>query len=259
MKVITSPLLSNAPGVAHAFFSRRGGVSSGLYASLNIGLGSKDDPSAVRENRRLAADHFGAGPDALLTCFQIHSARALIADRPWRDDDDLEADGVVTKVPGLICGALAADCAPVLLADAGARVVGACHAGWKGALTGIVAATVEQMITLGADPSRMVAAVGPCIGPASYEVGLEFEERFILAADENTAFFTPGRTPDKRQFDLPAFVLARLAAAGVGNCEWVGRDTCAEEDHFFSNRRAVHRGEGDYGRLLSAILLTNPA
>ena len=259
MKVVASPLLSDVPGVAHAFFTRQGGVSSGLYASLNIGLGSRDNPSAVRENRRLAADHFGAGPDALLTCFQIHSARALIADRPWRDDDNLEADGVVTKVPGLICGALAADCAPVLLADPAARVVAACHAGWKGALTGIVAATVDQMTTLGADPARMVAAIGPCIGPKSYEVGLEFEERFILAADENTRFFTPGKSPDKRQFDLPAFVLGRLAAAGVAAREWVGHDTCAEEDDFFSNRRAVHRGEGDYGRLLSAILLTNPA
>jgi len=154
-----------------------------------------------------------------------------------------------------VCGALAADCAPVLLADPQGRVVAACHAGWKGALTGVVEATVAQMEALGARRERLCAAVGPCIGPASYEVGLEFLERFVAQDAANERFFAPGVTGDKRMFDLPAFVLGRLRAAGVPTCEWVGRDTCAEESDFFSNRRAFKRGEGDYGRLLSAIAL----
>lgn len=255
MRVITSALLDDVDGVAHAFFTRHGGVSSGIYSSLNIGLGSNDDLGAVRENRRIAADYFGAGPDELLTCFQIHSATALIADRPWGEARE-EADGVVTKVPGLVCGALAADCAPVLMADPQARVVAACHAGWKGALGGIVASTVEQMEQLGASAERIIAAVGPCIGPASYEVGLDFLERFEAADADNTQFFSQGVTHDRRQFDLPAFVLARLKAAGVSLAHWTGQDTYADED-FYSNRRALHRREPDYGRLLSAILLTS--
>lgn len=254
MNVVTSPLLLAIPGVRHAFFTRHGGVSTGLYESLNVGKGSKDDPAAVAENRRRAAAHFALAPERLLTCHQVHSARALIADRPWGEAPQ-EGDGVATARPGLICGALAADCAPVLIADPSARIVGACHAGWKGALTGIVGATVEAMQRLGARPAHMIAAVGPCIGPASYEVGLEFEERFILASDGAERFFAPGASPDKRMFDLPAYVLDRLRLAGVGAREWTGHDTCADED-FFSNRRAFRRGEGDYGRLLSAIVVT---
>ncbi|MBW0151938.1 MAG: peptidoglycan editing factor PgeF, partial [Phenylobacterium sp.] len=179
---------------------------------------------------------------------------AEIAERPWGAARP-EADGVVTSTPGLICGALAADCAPILLADPESRVVAAAHAGWKGALSGVVADTVAQMERLGARRDRILAAVGPCIGPASYEVGLEFLDRFVETDPDNARFFSPGASPDKRQFDLPAFVLAQLAAAGVDQREWIGRDTCAEPDHFFSNRRAFQRGEGDYGRLLSAIVL----
>jgi YfiH family protein len=252
LPVITSPLLDVA-GVRHAFFTRQGGVSAGIYASLNVGLGSNDDPDAVRENRRLAAAHFGA--DEVVTAYQVHSASALVADGPWPAGPP-QADGVVSATPGVVCGALAADCAPVLICDPQARVVAAAHAGWKGALTGVVEAAVARMVSLGADRNRLRAAVGPCIGPQSYEVGVEFLERFTHFDAAYGRFFTAGISAEKRMFDLPAFVLRRLKAAGVETCEWVGRDTCAEPDHFFSNRRAFKLGEPDYGRLLSAIVLT---
>lgn len=254
LPVVQSPLLAQVAGVRHAFFTRKGGVSTGIYDSLNVGRGSRDEADDVAENRRRAAGWFGLPAQALNTCYQIHSAIAVRALEPWGDARP-EADGVVADQPGLICGALSADCAPVLIADAEARVVAACHAGWQGALSGIVAATIEQMVALGADPARMVAAVGPCIGPASYEVGLEFLDRFEAALPDSAGFFAPGEAVDKRMFDLPAFVLSRLADAGVARAEWIGRDTCAEADHFFSNRRAFKQGEPDYGRLLSAITL----
>ncbi len=251
--VLTSPLLSAVPGLRHAFFTRQGGVSTGVYESLNVGVGSKDDPEAVQENRARAAAALGAAPDRLLTCYQIHSALAVVADAPWTARP--EADAVVSRAPGLMLGALAADCAPVLLADPQARVVAAAHAGWKGALGGVVQAAVDAMTGLGAEPGRILAAVGPCIGPASYEVGVEFLEAFSRDAPGSERFFSPGQAPDRRQFDLPGFVLSRLQAAGVRQAEWIGRDTYAEPDLFFSNRRALHRREADYGRLLSAIVL----
>ncbi|MEO8926992.1 MAG: peptidoglycan editing factor PgeF [Caulobacteraceae bacterium] len=252
--VLASPLLAAVRGVRHAFFTRDGGVSKGIYASLNLGRGSRDDPADVAENRRRAAAVFGLGPEALNTCYQIHSARVLTADRPWGDERP-RGDGAVAARPGLICGALAADCAPVLIADGEARVVAAVHAGWRGALAGVVEAAVEAMTVLGADPARMVAAVGPCIGQASYEVGLEFLGAFEAASPGAGRFFLAGASADKRQFDLPAYVLSRLRGAGVAHCEWIGADTCGEAERFFSNRRAVKTGEGDYGRLLSAIAL----
>ncbi|MFN3523505.1 MAG: peptidoglycan editing factor PgeF [Phenylobacterium sp.] len=252
LPVLTSPLL-DLPGVRHAFFTRQGGVSQGIYASLNIGRGSGDAPDDVAENRRRAAARFGVGPEALLTCYQVHSPDVQIVEAPW--DKPPEADGVATRRTGLICGALAADCAPILLADPQARVVAAAHAGWKGALTGVAEAAVARMVELGAEPARMTAVIGPCIGPASYEVGLEFLDRFVAADAGAERFFAPGAAPDKRQFDLPAFVLSRLNAAGVANAAWIGRDTCAEDSLFYSNRRAFKRGEPDYGRLLSAIML----
>jgi YfiH family protein len=251
LPVLTSPLL-DAPGVRHAFFTRQGGVSQGIYASLNVGLGSRDDPQAVSENRRRAAARLGAAD--VLTCYQVHSARAVEAAGPWPQEPP-QADAVVTTRPLVVCGALAADCAPVLLADAEARVVAATHAGWKGALTGVVEATVALMERRGARRDRLRATVGPCIGPASYEVGLEFLERFAAEDAGYEQFFSPGASPEKRYFDLPGFVLGRLQAVGVNACEWVGRDTYAEADLFFSNRRAFKRGEEDYGRLLSAIML----
>ena len=251
---LTSPLLSALPGLRHGFFTRRGGVSERLYASLNVGRGSRDDPAAVEENRRRAAEALGAGPDTLLTGYQIHSATALTVTAPWGAERP-EGDAVVTAAPGLMCGALSADCAPVLIADAEARVVAAVHAGWRGAVGGVVGSAVAALEALGASASRMVAAVGPCIGPDSYEVGLEFLDRFETEDAENARFFRPGAQGDKRLFDLPAYVLGRLAQAGVPRTEWIGRDTVSEEAMFFSNRRAVLRGEADYGRLLSAIML----
>jgi YfiH family protein len=197
---------------------------------------------------------FGAEPASLLTGYQIHSATVLIAEHPW-GDERLEGDGVVTAARGLVCGALAADCAPVLLADPEGRVVAAVHAGWRGALGGVVESAVDAMIGEGALAERITAAVGPCIGPTSYEVGLDFLQAFLTKDPAYADFFSPGIDAEKRQFDLPGFVLSRLAAAGVAKAEWVGHDTYAEEQWFFSNRRAVHRLEGDYGRLLSAISL----
>ena len=256
LPVLTSRLLDGLPGVRHAFFTREGGVSAGLYASLNLGRGSRDDRVAVAENRRRAAAHLQVKEPALLACYQIHSARTVEADRPWGDHRP-EGDAVVTTTPGLACGALSADCAPILLADVQAGVVGAAHAGWKGALGGVVLSAVNAMTRLGADTSRIVAAVGPCIGPQSYEVGPEFHARFEAEVPGGGRFFRPAHAPNKHLFDLPAFVLQRLAEAGVADAEWIGADTLADERRFFSNRRAVQRGEPDYGRLMSAIVLTS--
>lgn len=254
LPVIQSPLLAALPGVRHAFFTRQGGVSKGIYDSLNVGRGSKDESADVLENRRRVADWFGLMPDALNVCYQIHSDRAVTAEAPWGAYRP-QGDAVVTNQPSIACGALAADCAPVLIADAEARVIASAHAGWQGALGGVVESAVEAMERLGARRERMVAAVGPCIGPKSYEVGLEFLERFETARPGTERFFSAAETPDKRLFDLPAFVLDRIAEARIPSAEWVGRDTCAEPEWFFSNRRAFKQGEPDYGRLISAIML----
>jgi YfiH family protein len=245
--------LAALSGVRHGFFTRQGGVSTGIYDSLNTGAGSRDDPAAVAENKRRVAAWFDQPPEALVTCWQSHTATAFTLDAPPREQ--LVGDALATAAPGLICAALAADCAPVLLADAEARVVGSAHAGWRGALDGVVESAVAAMTGLGARPERIVAAVGPCIGPASYEVGLEFLDRFAAEDPGSERFFTAGASPEKRMFDLPAYVLSRIARAGVVQAEALGRDTCAEEALFFSNRRAFKRGEADYGRLISAIML----
>jgi YfiH family protein len=252
LQPLQSPLLAAVAGVRHGFFTRHGGVSEGLYASLNVGRGSRDDPAAVRENRTRAAAWFGVDEPALLCAYQIHSPIAHTVDRPW--DKPPEGDGLVTRTPSLALGALSADCAPILIADPVAGVIGAAHAGWRGALGGVIGQTVAAMARLGGEPSRMAAAVGPCIGPRSYEVGQEFEDRFLAEEPASAGFFGPAETPGKRLFDLPGFVLLRLEQAGVGQSEWIGADTCADED-FFSHRRGTHRGEGDYGRLLSAIMI----
>jgi hypothetical protein len=252
--ILSSPLLSRLTGVRHAFFTRQGGVSTGVYSSLNIGVGSSDDPAAVAENRRRAAGAFGVGPERLTICYQVHSARVITVDRPFGPDRP-QADGVVAVTPDLICGVLAADCAPILLAEPKARVVAAVHAGWRGALAGVIEAAVAAMVEKGAARERIVAAVGPCIGPESYEVGLEFLAAFEAKNRANATFFKAGASAEKRLFDLPRFVLSRFAAAGVGAYEGVGADTCADEAQFFSYRRAFRRGEADNGRLLSAIML----
>jgi len=250
LPVLTSKLL-DLPGVRHAFFTKQGGVSEGLYESLNVGAGSMDDPIAVAENRRRAAAHLGG---ELVTAYQIHSAIAFAVQGPWGSGPP-EGDAVVTDTAGVICGALAADCAPILLADAEARVVAAAHAGWKGALEGIAEAAIERMEAFGAKRDRIVAAIGPCIGPGSYQVGPEFYDRFVADSEDAARFFGDGEG-DRKMFDLPHYVLDRLQRAGVTSCEWIGHDTCADADLFFSNRRALHRGDADYGRLLSGIMLT---
>lgn len=252
--VLTCERLAAIPGVRHAFFTRQGGVSTGIYDSLNVGAGSKDDPDAVVENKRRVAAHFDRPADALVTCWQSHSTTAFTLDAA-HPREQLVGDALATAMPGLICGALAADCAPILLADAQAGVIGSAHAGWRGALDGVVESAVAAMVGLGARPERIVATVGPCIGPASYEVGLEFLDRFAAEDPGAERFFQPGVSADKRRFDLPAYVLSRLARAGVADSAWIGRDTCAEEALFFSNRRAFKRVEADYGRLISAIML----
>jgi len=250
---ITHPLLDRA-GVRHGFFTRQGGVSTGLYEGLNTGVGSKDDPAAIAENRRRIAGHFGGVPDDLAACFQIHSAVARVAEAGWKGDRP-EGDAVVSAAPGVICAVLTADCAPVLLADPEAGVVGAAHAGWKGALDGVIHSTVAAMQALGADPRRMVAVVGPCIAQASYEVGADFQDRFDRHDRGSARFFAPGETADKRLFDLPAFVLWRLEQAGVADAAWTGDDTRVDAGRFYSNRRAYLAGEADFGRLMSAISL----
>ena len=250
---ITHPLLDRA-GVRHGFFTRQGGVSTGIYEGLNTGVGSQDDPAAIAENRRRIAEHLGGVPDDLAACYQIHSAVARVAEAGWKGDRP-EGDAVVTAAPGVICAALTADCAPVLLADPEAGVVGAAHAGWKGALDGVVHSTVVAMQALGADPRRMVAVVGPCIARASYEVGADFQDRFDHHDPGSARFFAPGEAADKRLFDLPAFVLWRLEQAGVADAAWTGDDTRTEATRFYSNRRAYLAGEADFGRLMSAISL----
>ena len=250
---ITHPLLDRA-GLRHGFFTREGGVSTGLYEGLNTGVGSKDDPAAVAENRRRVAAHLGGVPDDLAACFQIHSAVARVAETGWKGARP-EGDAAVTATPGVICAVLTADCAPVLLADPAAGVVGAAHAGWKGALDGIVQSTVAAMQTLGAEPRRMVAVVGPCIAQASYEVGADFQDRFGRHDPDSARFFAPGEAAGKRLFDLPGFVLSRLEQAGVGDAAWTGHDTRMDAARFYSNRRAYLNGEADFGRLMSAISL----
>lgn len=251
---ITHPLLDRA-GVRHGFFTRQGGVSTGIYEGLNTGVGSNDDPSAVAENRRRIARHLGGVPDDFAACYQIHSAVARVAGAGWKGDRP-EGDAAVTAAPGVICAILTADCAPILLADPEAGVVGAAHAGWKGALDGIVHSTVAAMQALGAEPRRMVAVVGPCIAQASYEVGADFQARFEQGDADSARFFASGETADKRLFDLPGFVLWRLEQAGVADAAWTGDDTRVDAARFYSNRRAYLEGESDFGRLMSAITLT---
>lgn len=248
---ITHALLD---GVRHGFFTRRGGVSTGLFQGLNTGLGSSDDPAAVAENRRRVAKAMGGTPDDLAACYQIHSSITRVAEGPWRGDRP-EGDAVVTATPGVICAVLTADCAPVLMAEREAGIVAAVHAGWKGALGGVVHSAVAAMEALGAQPKRIRAVVGPCIAQLSYELGADFQARFEHHDPGSDRFFAVGATPDKRRFDLPGFVLWRLEQAGVGEAAWTGHDTCADDTAFYSNRRAYLRGEPDFGRLMSAIAL----
>ena len=250
IEVVTSPLLD---GTRHGFLGRRGGVSTGLVAGLNAGLGSGDDPAAIAENRRRAL--VAVAPDAqLVTVFQVHSPEVVVATAAWPDETRPRADAVVTDRPGLALGILTADCAPVLLADAEAGVIGAAHAGWKGAIAGVTDTTVAAMESLGARRGRITAVVGPCIAQASYEVDAGFRARFVATDPDNERFFVAGR-PGHAQFDLPGYVTHRLTHFGIGKVEALALDTRELADRFYSFRRATLAGEPDYGRQISLIAL----
>ncbi|QNQ09402.1 peptidoglycan editing factor PgeF [Sphingomonas alpina] len=241
--------------VAHGFLGRRGGVSTGVHAGLNVGIGSEDDPAAVAENRVRAADAVLPGA-TLVTPFQIHSADVIAVTAPFAERP--RGDALVTDRPGLLLGILTADCAPVLFVDPQAGVIGAAHAGWKGAIGGVTDATIAAMEALGARRDRIAAAIGPCIARASYEVDDGFMQRFATDDPANERFFAPGK-PGHHQFDLEAYVTARLATAGLTRIEALGLDTYADEGRFFSFRRATHRGEPGYGRQISLIGLQSPS
>ncbi|MCJ2135495.1 peptidoglycan editing factor PgeF [Methylobacterium sp. J-026] len=253
---IEAPDLSAHAGIRHAFFTRLGGVSEGLYAALNGGLGSGDAPERVAENRAQMCAHLGLPADRLVSLYQIHSAEVVTVSAPVAAAERPRADAMVTRVPGLALGIATADCGPILFADAESRVVGAAHAGWKGALTGVIGATVAAMEALGARRHRIVAVLGPTIAQESYEVGPDFIARFRAEAPGMDRFLGAGTRPDHAQFDLPGFILARLAEAEIGGATALNLCTYADAARFYSYRRATHRGEADYGRLISAIALT---
>ena len=253
--MIEAPSLAGLDGITHRFFTRRGGVSDGLYSSLNCGYGSGDSPDNVRENRRRAAESFGRHEPELLTVHQIHSTEVLtVGATRWTSPGAPKADGLVTDRPDVVLGVMAADCAPVLLADTTAGVIGAAHAGWKGALTGVVEATIAAMEKLGARREQVRAAVGPCIGRESYEVGPEFPAPFLAQDEANGVFFRPARRAGHFMFDLAGYLTRRIGRAGV-TVEATGHDTLAAPEDFFSYRRNTLQGVRDYGRGLSAIAL----
>lgn len=252
---IEAPELSAHAGVRHAFFTRVGGVSEGLYATLNGGLGSQDAPERVAENRARMCAQLGLMPDRLVSLYQVHSADVVTVEAPFAGPERPKADAMVTRVPGLALGIATADCGPILFADPENGVVGAAHAGWKGALTGVIGATVTAMEALGARRSRIVAVLGPTIGQASYEVGPDFIARFRSEAPGLERFLGPGTEPGHAQFDLPGFILARLVEAEVGEAKALNLCTYADPERFYSYRRTTHRGESDYGRLISAVTL----
>ncbi|HEX2839864.1 peptidoglycan editing factor PgeF [Hyphomicrobium sp.] len=247
--------LSILPGIRHGFFTRQGGTSRGLYASLNCGAGSKDDPVAVIENRSRVAQHLGSFGDDVQTIYQVHSADAHVVDQLVPRESLPKADALVTRTRGLVIGVLTADCAPVLFADAEAKVVGAAHAGWRGAIGGVLEATVAAMEGLGAERSRIFAALGPCIGPKSYEVGPEFVAEFEQAEAGNARFFAIPKGRKTPHFDLPSYVMHRLNQLGLRKTERHAPCTYENESMFYSFRRATHRKEPDYGRQISAIVV----
>jgi YfiH family protein len=251
---LESMLLSAIPGLRHAFFTRDGGVSGGIYNSLNGGIGSNDDPANVAENRSRMAEQMGVAPEYFLSVHQTHSPDVVVTSGPWQGASRPLADALVTRSEGLAIGATAADCGAILLIDPNARVIGAAHAGWKGALTGIVESTVDAMEKLGAERSGIVAAIGPLIRQHSYEVGAEFVDRFVEADAENALFFFPAAREGHAMFDLAGFIRMRLENAGVLMIDDIGADTYSDE-RFYSYRRSVHRGEPDYGRHVHAIVL----
>ena len=247
--------LSELAGIRHGFFTRNGGVSHGVYASLNGGVGSNDAPEHVTENRARMAAALGVKPDHFITAYQIHSPDVVVADKPWTPEERPRADAIVTRTPLLAIGVSTADCGPLLFADSQARVIGAAHAGWRGALTGVIEATVAAMEKLGAKRSRIAAALGPTISQPNYEVGPEFVERFQAADGTNARFFAPSERADHALFDLPGYIAERVQRAGIVNFENLGLCNYAEPERFFSYRRTTKLSEPDYGRHINAIAL----
>ena len=254
--MLTASNLAALKGVKHAFFTRQGGVSDEKDMSgLNCGFGSDDSPENVARNRDIALARMGAPEAALVTAYQVHSAKVVRVEDPWPRAQSPEVDAMASRKPGIALGILTADCAPVLFVDAEAGVVGAAHAGWRGAISGVLESCLAEMTALGAEKTRIAVAVGPCIGQKSYEVGPEFHEEFINQDPENEAFFIPSSKPGHHLFDLASYVGKRLQAQGLASVEVLGVDTCAEPELFYSYRRCTLNGEKDYGRLLSAIML----
>lgn len=251
---LTAPGL-NKKNIRHGFFSRRGGHSNGQYTSLNCGFGSGDDLGIVARNRAEVGKALGVPGEAVCTAYQVHSPTCVILDAPWQWREAQEADALATKTPGVALGILTADCVPVLFADHEAGVIGAAHAGWKGAFGGVLENTVEAMKNLGSRPAAITAAIGPAIQQASYEVGPEFYDRLVAADSANNRYFTPSPKPGHHLFNLPEYVKNRLSRLGLGAINLLANDTCSGEDDFFSFRRATLRGEPVYGRQISAIIL----
>ena len=254
LKHLSAPGLSSLAGIAHGFFTRRGGVSSGIYASLNCGIGSRDDAAAVRENRTRVTSHLGATD--LTSAHQVHGTTVVVVKEPWPPGEWPKADAMVTVMPGMALGVLTADCAPVLMADAEARVVAAVHAGWRGALSGVVEAAIDAMEALGAGRARIRAAVGPCIGPDAYEVGPEFKAEFLDRDTASEPFFLQESASRRPRFDLSGYLAHRLRRANVNEPEVLEVCTYARSEDFFSYRRSRSLREPDYGRQISAIVLT---
>ncbi len=254
---LKSDLLNEAKDIRHAFFTREGGISEGIYQSLNCGYGSNDDRTAVTENRRRAAEYLGSSHEDIATAHQVHSAKALVINAPFGPDGPPQADALVTQTPGLAIGVLAADCTPVLFADQQAKVVGAAHAGWRGASSGILEATLEVMEAVGAKRNRIYAAIGPTIHQPNYEVGPEFEAEFLKRDTNNQRFFVRYSEGGNPFFDLPGFCYARLQAASVRFIDNIAQCTYENDSLFFSYRRKTHGSEPDYGRQISAIAISS--
>jgi hypothetical protein len=246
-------VIADMLAVPHGFFTRRGGVSAGPFASLNCSLSSADDPAAVLENRARAARSLGADPAGLLGLTQVHGDRVVTVTEPWPIGQGERADAMVTARVGVALGIVTADCAPVLLADADANIVGAAHAGWRGAVLGVLDATVAAMAALGASPGRITAAIGPCIGQESYEVAADLRDAVLARSAAGEGFFAPGQRADRWQFDLAGYCAARLRAAGVGHVIVTGVDTLSDEDRFFSHRRRTLAKAGPIGHQISVI------
>ncbi len=253
--MLTIGPLNEVAHIRHGFFSRNGGVSDGAYGSLNCGYGSGDAAEKVSENRTRAMAMLELDGGRLVTAYQCHSTEVVEVEEPWERENAPQADAMVTRRPRLALGILTADCAPVLMADAKGRAIGAAHAGWRGALNGVLEATIEAMVAIGAERQAIVVGVGPLIGHRSYEVGLEFPEPFLAQSEDNGDFFYPARREGHLMFDLKGYIGRRLGRAGIGRVQILPCDTCAEETRFFSYRRSCLRGESDYGRGLSAIYL----